>query len=442
MSDEKWPADRPVERLRTTPARSCGGGEQSEDSSKRGASSKRKDGRRRNSTNVMWNRWGAPLEGHCYVMSVPEIAFDEAENTGQNLLDASQPVFVSAGVRLSVDDIGTIRELLKWGEDEELHFVKLRKSRSGLDRIVELVHSPFVSSVHAKWMMIHKAFMITTKIVDILIEERAYRDGVDLYKDGAHLAMSNMFQLVLPGLFGQGRFRQLQAHFVDMVRTGKVRPIRKFYELVREMMDEAPEETMAQSLAPLLASAGLIGEILEMRSITDLDPAVPAFVSVAAAWDAEVGEPWGVVHDASKPIAFDQDLIECYMTDEVEPERFRESGGTFPIPLGATGIRFDDSAAVPALQIADVVASATAHYWRGVANPSLKDEAWVEIEDTPVLDSGVGGVWPLPLFTPKDLDMEGFNGRVTELAAELVGRGMRKKFGPDWSRGRRRRKGG
>ena len=40
------------------------------------------------------------------------VAFDESGNTGQNLPDPAQPVFVSAGVHISATEITKLRDLL------------------------------------------------------------------------------------------------------------------------------------------------------------------------------------------------------------------------------------------------------------------------------------------------------------------------------------------
>src|SRR6267142_2013884 len=60
-------------------------------------------------------------------MANPKVAFDEAGNTGQNLLDPSQPIFVLSSVSLSDSDAAAIRDLV--GRSGELHFKKLRKGR-------------------------------------------------------------------------------------------------------------------------------------------------------------------------------------------------------------------------------------------------------------------------------------------------------------------------
>lgn len=63
-----------------------------------------------------------------------QICFDEAGSTGQHLVYPDQPVFTTAAVAVSEEQLGAIRDLLKWQPKEELHFSVLRRSRSGRDR--------------------------------------------------------------------------------------------------------------------------------------------------------------------------------------------------------------------------------------------------------------------------------------------------------------------
>jgi len=67
----------------------------------------------------------------------PIVAFDETGNTGDNLLDPDQPVFVLASVQLPDED--TVRVL---GDPAgEIKFAKLKRSRVGERRILSILNS-------------------------------------------------------------------------------------------------------------------------------------------------------------------------------------------------------------------------------------------------------------------------------------------------------------
>jgi|SRR6266852_5378374 len=117
-----------------------------------------------------------------------EIALDEAGNTGADLLNSEQPVFVLASVSLSREKADTILEGIRTGQTRELKFARLKKSESGRRRIIRFLAAPELNTSNVITTFIHKRFMIVTKIVDLLVESLAHEDGLDLYKDGATIA--------------------------------------------------------------------------------------------------------------------------------------------------------------------------------------------------------------------------------------------------------------
>src|SRR5580692_4800308 len=103
------------------------------------------------------------------MLEIPQVAFDESGNTGQNLLDPSQSVFVLASIYLSEDQAV---EICHRGDlsRSEVHFKKLKKSRDGRKRIHQILQSPELRSSTVKVFAIHKSYMVVTKIVDMLVE--------------------------------------------------------------------------------------------------------------------------------------------------------------------------------------------------------------------------------------------------------------------------------
>ena len=373
---------------------------------------------------------------------IPTVAFDEAGNTGQNLLDPDQPVFVSCGVLFSDDEIGELRELLEWAVDEELHFSRLKRSRAGRRRIVRLYDSPLITTERAKGFAIHKPFMVTTKVIDILMEELAYRMGVNMYADGAAHATANLFYNVGPVFCGPELYHEMLDRFVAMIRTRDRDAARAFYATLRQMYERCSDGTFQSAIATLIATETIIEDVLSQADITDLDPAIPAFVASAVEWDLQLQTEWHVVHDDSKPIAYDQELIECYFDNgETEREGVGQGDHYAEFPLRATKLALRPSHEVPQLQVADLIASSVAHLQGGIADPSLKDRLWDELLDSPFAELGCARIWPGMEVDPEKLGRRGDDGRGVELAAELVDGGMTRKHGPEWRGALRKRRG-
>jgi hypothetical protein len=122
-----------------------------------------------------------------------DIFIDESGYTGEHQLDPAQPVFVLALINL--DDEITSELLAKHFtgiQAEELKHSRLAKRASGQQRILSLIRS--LSSMHtadglrvATALSAHKKFQFLTLLFDLWVEPAMYKDGIDLYQDGANL---------------------------------------------------------------------------------------------------------------------------------------------------------------------------------------------------------------------------------------------------------------
>ncbi len=113
-------------------------------------------------------------------MSDIPIAFDESGNTGADLLNTDQSVFVLASVCYTEEEAHQLLDLVFTPQTREAKFKRLKKSRAGERRVISFLQSEFVTAERVKINVFHKRYMVVTKIVDILIETIAHRDGIDL----------------------------------------------------------------------------------------------------------------------------------------------------------------------------------------------------------------------------------------------------------------------
>jgi hypothetical protein len=63
-----------------------------------------------------------------------QVGFDESGNTGEDLLNAQQPVFVLASVHVSEEDASSLLGL----RTRELHFTREKNSQKGRQKILEI----------------------------------------------------------------------------------------------------------------------------------------------------------------------------------------------------------------------------------------------------------------------------------------------------------------
>jgi len=361
----------------------------------------------------------------------PIVTFDEAGNSGGNLLDAEQPVFVLASVSIPDDDA----QRLLTPRDGEYKFSRLKRSSEGRQIALTVLDSPRLTEDRYVISAFHKKFMAVAKMVDLLIEPVVYAQGYDLYERGGNLALANMLHYCLPVFLGPDVFDMLIERFLAMVRTPSPKTVQNFYQLVDTACRKHRDKAFARDLAILRATRDTAEAELEMFDGSDLDPAIPAFVEHGYIWTERLGEPFRIVHDASKPIENEQVVLEAMMseTDERIEIGYDRRKGTFPI--ACREIELEDSSKHLQLQVADLIAGSAAYVLKGVIRGTL-DEFATSLQKTQVLSGSLRRVWPEPKVTPEELGTTEVGGVD---ANEHVGEYVAKRLGGIPPKGQRRR---
>lgn len=293
-------------------------------------------------------------------MPMPTVYFDEAGNTGAALSDPAQPVFVLASTDMTDNEAAELLALVSTPQAREAKFTSLRKSDSGRRRLLDLISAESLDATRVKSMVMHKRFMVVTKLVDLIEEPLAHDSGIDLYERGANIALSNLHYFVSPVFCGAAPFDELIESFVEMVRRPTSHNKTRFFGAVREMYECCSHEDHRLSFAPFIYAERCIDDLLDGVNYLALDPAIPAFFSLCTVWGAKYSESFNVVHDASKPMAAEKDAFEAMMNRSIQPEVIGYDRRKFEFPLKARGITFADSVSHPALQLADLIAVSTA----------------------------------------------------------------------------------
>lgn len=339
------------------------------------------------------------------LISLPVVAFDETGNTGQNLLDPAQPVFVLASVHMDVERARALAAAAAPPGAAEAKFSVLRTSNAGRKRVLALLRDEGLSRAEVRLCVYHKAFMVTTKIVDTLVETWHHRHGVDLYANAAHLGLANLLHTVVPVFCGHAAFAEWQARFVAMVRAKSPATVEAFYSQTQALR----ERNTDPDLDVFIMMLGLTREVVDEAVRTDdrvaLDPAVPALVQLAAEWSAALAGPFDLVHDVSKPIATAREGLERLMALNELPCLFNHIRISYAFPVQAPGIRFGDSRDIPQLQVADLVAGAAATLFR--ARARREQDAFAEsILQTQLPGLITNAVWPDTAVSPDELDAD------------------------------------
>lgn len=345
------------------------------------------------------------------------VAFDEAGNTGNDLLNPRQPVFTLASVDLP---LGVARALTQPG-GRELHFKSARKSAPGRQQILRVLSDGSLSSQTVRSVAAHKPFSVVAKMIDVLVEPLAAAHGYDLYADGAHRALSNLLFAVLPPVAGVDATSSLYAAFVQMCRVPTAESKSRFVDSVNFAAQSASGE-LDRELSLLVQGSRL--DAFGGGGLPDLDPAPPCLISLAHAWSAD-RSPFAILHDARPELQRWERAVAPFWQERTNSTTFvLYNGSSLTYPLPITSLTAVASHEDPRIQVADVVA--------GALHLVLQDQAGVATDprfaallqtDTPLLEWVVDAVWPTVDMDPDALDVR--PGATPYLADAIV----------DWTRG-------
>jgi hypothetical protein len=153
------------------------------------------------------------------------IYMDESGFTGEDLLRPEQPVFVHVSTCLSDEESAVLaKDHFTGVQGNELKHKNLSRRQSGQRRVVD-----FVKAVGGKdnftIILCHKEFTLLTYLVDLWVEPSMYKHGIDLYKDGGSVALSNMTYYCLKE-FQSDRF--LRGHLERFQRMMRFRTPQNF----------------------------------------------------------------------------------------------------------------------------------------------------------------------------------------------------------------------
>jgi hypothetical protein len=339
-------------------------------------------------------------------MSVNRVYFDEAGNTGAALLDKTQPVFVLSSLDYSDREATELLAGVESSQGAEAKFTSLKKSERGRKKLIDFFTQPLLVPERVKTTVFHKQYMVVTKAVDIIVETLAHKDGVDLYERGGNIALANLHFCVTPVYCGRERFLQFLESFVAMIRNKDKASIGQFFYWAWQLHSLCIDEKYRPMLAPFLVAEHSINDILDTVDYLSLDPAIPSFFNHCVAWGEQYGEEFDVLHDESKPLYAERDTLRAFMDKTIPPTKIGYDRRKFVFPLKAKGLEFGNSRLFKQLQMADLVASASAYLCACRTNGTMNDFSQA-LEHEANLDRFViNALWPSQDVTPAALETD------------------------------------
>jgi len=328
------------------------------------------------------------------------------------LLDAQQPVFTTASCNFTDEEAAYLLSKLPTSSAQEAHFIRLRKSARGRKGIVELLTDDLVNKERVKVQVIHKEFMVLTKIVDILLEFFYHHIlKIDLYKHGRNIALSNMLYACIPTFCGEQPTKAMYAAFAEMVLQKDEAAIDAFYAHVQTLHENCIHEPFKKDLNLLLATHSIAAQALASTNKFSIDPCIPALFLHSAQWGNVYQNGFVVNHDDSNTLEQQQHMVTQFMDwskKEVEAGYDRRK---FVLPLKSKSLHFVCSKQVKQVQVMDVLASALT-YWAGLfATNSEPAEFWKRLDQVGFNELiGHNKIWPELVVSPKEMGTDDDSG--------------------------------
>jgi len=285
-----------------------------------------------------------------------KLYYDESGNTGLDLLNKEQPVFCLASTSIS-DEIATelITPLIRSGQ-REAKYSKLKSSRKGQIDLVNFFRSPYLSVKNSKFTVTDKKYYLITHIVDKLIEPSLHESGIDLYKNDAHVGLTNIWYYTGETIF-PGYWNKIQKAFVHAIRLRNRDAFNKFDQLLAEAARYTPVDSRDFAAGLLLARGRLDNFIGIYQDAEVFDPALDLFISLTHKWMEQSPSMHYVTHDQSKPLRRRENFLRMLMTP-VSPRIIGYGDRQVELPLRISDLYFGNSLNHPQLQVADIIAGA------------------------------------------------------------------------------------
>jgi hypothetical protein len=197
----------------------------------------------------------------------------------------------------------------------------------------------------------------------------AHAHGINLHKNGAAHALSNMLYICLEGFWDEKFRKKVLLAFQKMFRARTKERFDECKELIQKnkanVWGDEKRTNVINYFWPTFDAFGF--EYLATLPAHVLDLALPGLVLLAHSWRAKNEGPWEVVHDSSSNMARQRWLWDKLAGPDIEKEEFQTPHGGGIFPLNVTKTIFADSTSERQIQLCDILAGATAAALRLIA---------------------------------------------------------------------------
>jgi uncharacterized protein DUF3800 len=330
------------------------------------------------------------------------IFFDEAGNTGGDLTNAEQPVFVLASHQIPEDDChALLRAHFPRSQAPELKHSNVRKHGGSQRGMVELLKTIRAAAMPVALYPVHKRFSLYQRLFDYFAEPVLYEHGIDIAKDAMNIQITNAGYVLLENKFGKAWMGRAMALFQAAVRKSSTAELAELWRHLERARKARPGVTR------FYLNMLLVGKVdgthhLESLPADPLNAALSCVVALVAHWRRLSEGPFVIIHDESKPLA-DNKAVWDWLSSPEQQEAVLGFGDyrDMPLPLNVTETRLAKSHEYAGLQLADLLAGACLETCR-LALGDTSNEGYARA----LVEAGAGDVvnniWPEAGWEPPE----------------------------------------
>ncbi len=288
------------------------------------------------------------------------IFLDESGYTGEDLLNKNQPFFVLASLDLNETECLVYKkEYFSKVISKELKYSSLKKYKNQQDMVLQFLSTFLKKSQNYQISIAHKKYVLVQKIVDFLIEPYFYEMGEDLYLNGQNIALSNMLYSSLPAFGGNNFFEDLLLKFQLFMRDKNILNFERLFSIINPIYGNEDLDDVLDLIRPCYT---IIGQrLIDLIPPNALDLSFTFGLTMMAKWRDKIQSDIVLIHDQTSNMT--KQIVEwkALMSSKIEEQTLGWDRRTLNLPINIKETIFDSSENWTGLQIADILAGASAH---------------------------------------------------------------------------------
>ncbi|MEN8277035.1 DUF3800 domain-containing protein [Acinetobacter baumannii] len=330
------------------------------------------------------------------------IYLDESGNTGHDLLNTDQPVFVLSANIFNEEEALELLKILDC-KGIESKFSNLKKTKKGRDKIKNFITQVVQKSEKVKTVIIHKKYMGLGKIFDILVEPVYFNSGLNFNQNMYNICTVNMHWYVITAYYGEENLNKLISKFLDLVRSKTESNIKEFYEIVESIKNNPIDNAHTLDFDQIIESKKFVKESIEVIDKNHIDPVQTGLFTQATLWGKDLSGSFKFIHDESNTLESSLNNFNRYTDPESIPTIIGTGERAYELPLKVETVSLEKSHLFPQIQVSDIIAGAITHIANCRAFPENREDQFCkDLIEIGIEELVTHTVWPEIKVTPQD----------------------------------------